>query len=153
YWPTIQPFFTLLSLYIAACVLTYEFLQSQYALVPQIGATKLPMLDLFLHSYVFKQISLVAAAVGMVGLLLRIFNPKPHWGKKMQWLPAGRRYRVLIAVRVAVVLAVLCGVVPVFRSFTPRDVGDIRVLFLQDPYPEYDQSALVYLLYELNARQ
>lgn len=154
YWPAIQPAFTLLSLYIAACVLAYEYLQSHYAQVPlQIGGAKLPLFNLFLHSYVFKQISLVATTIGLVGLMFRILDRKQGAAGQPDWLTRLRPYRGPLARRVAVVLFVLCIAVPIFRSFTPQDVGNIRVLFLQDPGDEFDQSAFVYLLYELNTRQ
>jgi hypothetical protein len=143
YWPVIQPVFALISVYIAACVLAYEYLQSHVALI----GGKLPLFSLFIHSYVFKQISLVAGTVAVVGLAFRITD------RRHDWLTAVRPYRGLVVRRTIVVLVVLCIAVPVFRSFTPRDVSNIRVLFLQDPNDEFDQSAFVYLLYELNARQ
>jgi hypothetical protein len=43
--------------------------------------------------------------------------------------------------------------VPLFNSLTPRKASNIRILFLEDPDPDFDREALVYLLYELNQRQ
>ncbi len=154
YWSEIQPAFTLVSLYIAACALAYEYLQTQYSLAPlRVGETSVPLITLFLHSYIFKQITLVALTVGVVGLFVRILDRRRAPAGQPTWASRLRQYRGPLLRRTAVVLAVLAIAVPVFRSLTPRDVGNVRILFLQDPAPEYDQSALVYLLYELNARQ
>jgi hypothetical protein len=151
YWSAIRPTVTLLSLYSATCVIAYEYLQAQYSLAPlRIGEAKLPLLNLFLHSYVFKQITLVATTIAVVGLFFRILDRKgasagqPGWGERM------RRYRWPFLKRAIVVLAIA---IPLFRRSMPRGVGNVRVLFLQDPDLEFDQSAFVYLLYELNARQ
>jgi hypothetical protein len=154
YWPAIQPIFALLSLYVAACVLGYEYLQSQYSLVPlQVGNTRVSLVNLFFHSYLFKQLSIAAATVGIIGLLFKIIDTRTSKTKSTTWTRALKTYSVPLARRGAVVLFVLAIVVPIFWSFTPPDVGNIRVVFLQDPNDEYDQSAFVYLLYELNARQ
>ena len=66
YWPAIEPVFIFLSLYAGACVLGYEYLQSRFAnYSPEFAGVSLRLLTLFLHSYVFKQITLVAAAIGV----------------------------------------------------------------------------------------
>ena len=154
YWPAIQPIFALLSLYLAACVLGYEYLQSHYSLVPlQVGNARLSLVNLFVHSYLFKQLSIAAATIGIIGLLFKIIDSKRNKTKRVAWARALQANSIPLAKRGAVVLFVLAIVVPIFWSFTPPDVGNIRVLFLQDPNEEYDQSAFVYLLYELNARQ
>jgi hypothetical protein len=41
----------------------------------------------------------------------------------------------------------------VFNSLTPRKASNIRIVFLEDPDPEFNREAFVYLLYELNQRQ
>src|SRR6266850_3841074 len=64
YWPAIQGLFTLLSLYLTASVLAYQYLRWQYGLEPP--------LRLFVHSYLFKQISLIALTVFVIGLLFRL---------------------------------------------------------------------------------
>jgi hypothetical protein len=154
YWSAIQPALTLLSLYIAASVLAYEYLQAQYSLAPlQIGEAKLPLLNLFFHSYVFKQITLVAVTVGVVGLFFRIMDPKSARAGKPAWVERIRHYRGPLLKRAIVVLVVLAIAIPTFRRSMPRDVSNVRVLFFKDPDQEFDESAFIYLLYELNARQ
>jgi len=154
YWSAIQPAVALLSVYVAACVLAYEYLQAQYSLAPlRIGEARLPLLNLFVHSYIFKQITLAAVTIGVVGLLFRILDRKTAPLGQPGWVEGMRRYRGPLLKRAIVVLVVLAVAIPLFRQSMPRDVGNVRVLFFQDPDPEFDQGAFVYLLYELNARQ
>jgi len=154
YWPAIQPIVALLSLYTAACVLGYEYLQSQYSLVPlQVGSARLSLVNLFVHSYLFKQLSIAFATIGILGLVFKVVDLRKDQARSIRWTHKLRARSIPLAKRGALVLLVLAIVLPAFSSFTPPDVGNVRVLFLQDPNAEFDQSAFVYLLYELNARQ
>jgi len=38
---------------------------------------------------------------------------------------------------------VLCLAVPIFNSLTPRKASNIRILFLEDPDPEFNREALL----------
>ena len=73
--------------------------------------------------------------------------------KTPQWIGWARAHGAALA-RTAALLVLIAGVtVPAFRWLAPRNVGDIQILFLDDPGDAFAQPALTYLLYELNARQ
>jgi hypothetical protein len=145
YWPAIQGLLTLLSLYLTASVLAYEYLRWQYGLEPA--------LEQFLRSYLFKQISLIALTVFLIGLLFRLAERPRAATAEGAWAVSLRKYAPGLGKRAALAGLVLCLAVPVFNSLTPRKASNIRILFLEDPDPEFDRDALVYLLYELNQRQ
>src|SRR3989449_11696256 len=83
YWRRVQPLFTLLTLYLIAVVLAYEFLAWQYHFSPP--------LFLYVRSYIVKQITVVAIAVAsfawVFGHTTRGVLPADH----SKWLPAIRR--------------------------------------------------------------
>jgi len=145
YWPAIQGLFTLLSLYLTASVLSYQYLRWQYGLEPRLA--------LFLRSYIFKQISLIALTVFVISLLFRLLD-RPRAGTAAgAWAISFRKSASVIGKRAALAGLVLCAAVPLFNSLTPRTASNIRILFLEDSEPEFNREALVYLLYELNQRQ
>jgi hypothetical protein len=155
YWPAIEPIFIFLSLYTGACVLGYEYLQSRFAnYSPEFAGISLRLLTLFLHSYVFKQITLVAAAIGVATMVIAYSVRKREATHAASRVVATAKAHGREVARAAVFLILLAGVtIPAFRWLAPRTVGDIEVLFLDDPGTEFDQAALAYVLYELNARQ
>jgi hypothetical protein len=147
YWQTIKGLFTLLSLYLTGSVLAYEYLRWQYGLEPPLA--------LFLRSYLFKQISLIALTVCVIGLLFRVADRRraTTTDTEVAWTASLRKYGSVFGQRVALIGLVLCLAVPAFNSLAPRKASNIRILFLEDPDPEFNREALVYLLYELNQRQ
>lgn len=64
-----------------------------------------------------------------------------------------RKYGFVFGKRAALAGLVLCLAVPLFNSLTPRKASNIRILFLDDPDPDFYREAFVYLLYEVNQRQ
>ncbi len=139
-WPILRPVAALVSLYLTALVLAYQFIEWQYRLSPP--------LTLFLRSYLAKQITVLCAALGVVGVLLRHVAraPDPAWAGArplMAW-QRGRR-AIAVVVGVAAVAVALCA------WLAPRTVADIRVKFLT--VPDVDPYAVAYLLYELNRAQ
>ncbi len=145
YWSSIQSLFTLLSLYLTASVLAYQYLRWQYGLEPR--------LSLYFRSYLFKQISVVVLTIGTIGLLFRFAGRSQAEAPQVGWAVSLRKVGRATAQRLALVGLVLCVAVPAFISLAPHRADNIRVLFLNDPKDEFDRAALVYLLYELNQRQ
>jgi hypothetical protein len=145
YWQSIKGLFTLLSLYLTASVLAYEYLRWQYGLEPP--------LPLFLRSYLFKQISLIALTVCVIGFLFRVADRRRGTTPEHTWAESLRKYGSVFGKRLALTGLVLCVAVPAFNSLAPRKADNIRVLFLEDSDVEFDREAFVYLLYELNQRQ
>jgi hypothetical protein len=145
YWPAVQGLFTLLSLYLTGSVLAYQYLRWQFGLEPRLA--------LFLRSYVFKQISLIALTLFVIGLLFRVIERPRAGSAQGTWAASLRKSASVIGKRAAVAGLVLCVVVPAFNSLTPRKASNIRIMFLEDSDPEFDREAFVYLLYELNQRQ
>ena len=145
YWAKLKPFFTFLSAYGAAHVLTYQYLEWQYHISPTIS--------LYVHSYYFRAISLVfvALAVLLIGLAMQ--------GKKRGAGEASRAWSFLheslrrIWPKAVLVTVLLAITVPLVYSIMPRKVSHIRVKFLTEPEPQFDRFALVYLLYEINKLQ
>jgi hypothetical protein len=143
YWQRVQPLFTLLTLYLIAVVLAYEFLAWQYHFSPP--------LFLYARSYIVKQITVVAIAVGS---LAWVFGHTPRSGPRPvqgKWLPAMRRQAVRNGKKLVLAAAVLAVLIPIFRYLAPRPVSHIRVCFLDQP--DFDEGAFVYLVYELNRLQ
>ena len=62
YWSQIEPLFTLVSLYITTGILAYEYIQWAYHVAPP--------LSLYLNSYIFNQITVVFAAIGLAGAVV-----------------------------------------------------------------------------------
>ncbi|PYR62624.1 MAG: hypothetical protein DMF87_06790 [Acidobacteria bacterium] len=155
YWSALEPVLVFASLYVGACVLGYEYLQSRFAgYSPEFAGVSLRLLTLFLHSYIFKQISLAAAALALATILVAVsMRSESTKLKTPQWIGWARAHGAALA-RTAALLVLIAGVtVPAFRWLAPRNVGDIQILFLDDPGDAFAQPALTYLLYELNARQ
>jgi hypothetical protein len=142
YWARIQPYVTLASLYLTTQVLAYQFLASEYHMTLSV--------TLFLHSYVFKQVTL---AFGALAAVVLIFTWRPGAsGEKgrsdwQSWLvdhtPLLRR--ATLATLVVAAAAIMLG------SLAPKDVSNIRIRFLGEP--TFDKYAFVYLVYELNKLQ
>ena len=57
-WPVLRPVFALLSLYVTALVLVYQFVEWQYRLSPPVS--------LFLRSYLVKQVTVVCVAIVLI---------------------------------------------------------------------------------------
>ena len=166
-WPVLRPVTALLSLYLTALVLVYQFVEWQYRLSPS--------LSLFLRSYLVKQVTVVCAAVALVVFLLHrlvrpgepsvatlaaadpvaggpaaaasLGGPAPVGGAARRWRLPG-----LPAVRVFASMAlVVAAAGALFSWLAPRSVANIRVKFLTEP--EVDPYAVAYVLYELNRAQ
>jgi len=145
YWSKIQPLLTLISLYIVAEVLAYQFIEWQYRISPS--------LSLYLRSYIFKQITIAFVAFGVVAFLLS------RQAKRTEGVEQGKvaelvgKYARGVLRGVAVTGLVLVILVPVFLHFSPHGVSHVRVKFLKEPGTDFNKYALVYLIYELNRLQ
>lgn len=159
-WPLLRPLLAVLSLYVTALVLVYQYVEWQYRLSPP--------LPLFLRSYLVKQVTVACAAVVVVVYLLdRLMRPAGEAaapaaagargdgtpatpavpGPARRWRLPGRR--TLGVVGAVAVVAALAGIL--FAWLAPRAVANVRVKFLTEP--DVDRYAVTYVLYELNRAQ
>jgi len=143
YWPLIQPVFALVALYVASCVIAYQYIEWRFHFAPELST--------FIRSYIVKQITVVAIAVG---LLAWVFGHSARSGPQAdqgKWLPTIRRHAARNAKKLVLAAAVLALLIPIFRYLAPRPVSHIRICFLDQP--DFDEGAFVYLVYELNRLQ
>ncbi len=164
-WPVLRPVLALVSLYVTALVLVYQFVEWQYRLSPPVS--------LFLRSYLVKQVTVVCVAIVVIlSLLERLMRPaepgappergpdNPPGGPPApggeappaarpvrRWGLPGRRTLGVVG-GVAVVVAAAGAL---FAWLAPRSVANVRVKFLAEP--EVDRYAVTYILYELNRAQ
>jgi len=143
YWSKIQPFLTLFSIYVITLVLAYQFIQWQYRISPSIS--------LYFSSYIFKQITLVFLAIGVIGFILSRRGRRIQVQKGRALGEFAQKYARPVLKGAAVVGLILVAVVPLFLYFSPNKVSHIRLKFLDEP--DFDKYAFVYLIYELNKLQ
>lgn len=143
YWAKIQPLFTLLSLYLIAQVLAYQFIQWQYRISPS--------LSLFLGSYIFKQITIGFIAIGIIGFIFSRRGKRKEGVEQNRVGEFVRKYGRIISHRMAIAGIVLAVIIPVFLHFSPKGVSHIRIKFLREP--DFNKYAFIYLIYELNKLQ
>jgi hypothetical protein len=147
YWAKIEPFLLAGFLYIAALVLTYQYVQWQYHYVPG------PFV--FLRSYLAKQVTVVFLAAAL-GIAILVAKPRPADPDAARgWRAILWRSFLLRASCVAAV-AVLAGVV--WAATAPsRTADDITIKFHTEGRLSsdlgFDTDALTYLVYELNRQQ
>jgi hypothetical protein len=156
YWQRVEPFAAFAALLVAVSASTYEYIEWRYHL-------SLPP-EVFLSSYVFRQILLCFAAAALLLLIFRRRSgrqggpelpgeaPAPVAGARpaARWtarLRQGAFIRKLAAA--ALVVAILLAALV---RLSPARASRIRVRFL-DEAAGVDQFALTYLLYELNKAQ
>ena len=141
FWPLIEPIFTLLSLYVLAVVIAYQFVQWRYHFTPE--------LTTFLRSYLVKQISVVFVAVGLLALVLGT-----NWTSAVRtevrvklraWIRSGARRLALAGV------IVVCAV-GLFLRLAPHQVSQITIKFLERP-ASFNEYGFAYIVYELNRAQ
>ena len=147
YWATIEPLLLAGFLYVAALVLTYQYVQWQYHYVPG------PFV--FLRSYLAKQVTVVfvAAALAFAVLVAKPRSADPNAAPG--WRAMLRRSFLLRASCVAAV-AVLAGIA--WAATAPsRTANDITIKFhAQSGLSSdlgFDTRALTYVVYELNRQQ
>jgi len=141
YWARLQPLVALLSIYLTAVVLAYQYIQWQYGLTPPLA--------LYLRSYLFRQVTVVFLGLGLAGLLLAGVR---RWEQAGAPEGAMRSWGRFLAPRLTVIAVVLAGTIPLVLHLAPSRASHIRVKLLGQPR-EFDPYAFVYLLYELNKRQ
>jgi len=142
YWVRIQPYVTLGSLYLTTLVLAYQFLESEYHLSLSVA--------LFLHSYIFKQITLAFGALGIVLLIFTWRTGGSEEKSRSSWQTRLIKHAPLLR-RATVATLVLAAAAIALGSLAPKQVSNIRIRFLGEP--TFDKYAFVYLIYELNKLQ
>lgn len=143
YWTRIQPVFVLLTLYIVAELMAYQYIQWQYRISPS--------LSLYIGSYIFWQISLVFGVLGIVVFFINrgvIRNQVESVGRFAVMVRKHGKYLLRVLCIISIVLAIAA---PIFVALTPNRVSHIRIKFMQEP--DFDKYALVYIVYELNKLQ
>lgn len=145
WWPRVQPFFVVCTVWFACEVMAYQLIQTE------VGLT-LP-LSFFVTSYASIQITVVF--LGVLALLL-LFKIKPRENASSSTPSRISRYyhahRQVILFRLMAISITATLVVFVIVATTPKKVEQITVLFLDTPN-ELKLDAFAYLLYELNHRQ
>jgi hypothetical protein len=140
YWSRIQLPLSLVSLYLLAATLAYQYIAWRYGITPA--------LSLYLHSYVFKRITIVFLAVVAAFLIFGFQWRRDAGGAGLRALQQIRTFLPKIVI-LGVVLAL--SVVLLIR-FSPNPVSHIRVKFL-DRTEDIDMYAFAYLIYEINKLQ
>lgn len=131
------------TLYATAVTLAYEYLAWRF--------NSSPPLSLFVHSYLFKQVSIaVVAVVGLAWVLSPAPPAPPASGPLARLTALPRRLRSVRIVAIALILA-LAGALTL--RLQPAQVSTIRVKFLDEPDEAFDKYAFVYTIYELNRLQ
>ncbi len=143
YWARLQPVFALLSFYLGGQALAYQYVESQYQL------TLTP--KLYLHSYVFREITVVFAGFTLLSLLFALQGRGEREGIKSRIKNLMAAHSPMLLRRGMAVALVLALTVPVMVCLSPRHVSHIRLKFLRQP--DFSEEALVYLIFELNKRQ
>lgn len=144
WWPRVQPFFVVGTVWFACEVLAYRLIQTE------VGLT-LP-LSLFATSYASIQITVVFLGVVALLLLFKIKRgdtPSAEPGRIARYYHEHRPV-ILFRLTAIAITTILVGFVIV--ATTPKKVGQITVLFLDRPN-DVKLEAFAYLLYELNRRQ
>jgi hypothetical protein len=150
-WPRVQPAFALLSLYVAAVVLGFQYIGWAYKFTPS--------LPLYLRSYVFRGITVlfvgIALLVALFALVDRLMRPAAAPGTIAPPPdPAAqierRRRRMTTGLRFAAIALVLLVVSLLLHALNPRSASYVRVRFLGQLE---NRDALVYAIYELNRLQ
>jgi len=144
YWPVIEPFVVVALVWGAAQTLAYNWLARSSSFDPTIG--------MFLASYLSMRITIAAAGIVAITLILRfrkrsgVSSATSRVGAYWQAHGRGVVYRSL---GIALVLAAV-GVG--FLAYSPNRVSHITVRFVSLG-PDVKPEALAYLIYELNRHQ
>jgi hypothetical protein len=145
YWAKIEPAFTLASIYLAVQAAAFAYIRTRYNLQPSLSA--------YLHSYVFKQITLGFAAFVAVVLALTYRSRVPVKGMPGKVVQVLRlRWRGALP-RIILVCLILLASGLAFHRLAPRRLSRIRIIFLDAPDAEFNPHAFAYLVYEMNDAQ
>jgi hypothetical protein len=147
YWSKLEPVLLAGLLYVAALVLTYQYVQWQYHYAPE------PFV--FLRSYLAKQVTAVYLAVALAVMALLVTPRATDTGAPSGWRIVRRRGFWLRVSSVSAA-AVLAGLV--WAATSPsRTADDITIVFHTESRLSsdlgFDTNALTYLIYELNRQQ
>ncbi len=143
YWSKIQAPLTLVSLYLLATTLAYQYITWRYGITPA--------LSLYLHSYVFKRISIVFLAIVVAFLIFSIQWRRDTGAAGTKVRRAFKQIRVVLP-KIMILGVILALTIVLLIHFSPNPVSHIRVKFLDSP-EDFDMYAFVYLIYEINKLQ
>jgi hypothetical protein len=149
YWERLQPITLLVFLYAGAAIVVYQYLQWQYGLAPP------P--EIFLRSYLFKQVTVIFIVVVAAIAAFRLRRPTdeaPLPGTRAWFV----RHKGWLAQRFLVVALILVGGFLLLMWVTPSPAVANVVLRFHPPERsllrfDFDPLRLTYLVYELNREQ
>jgi hypothetical protein len=150
YWSRLQPILLLLFLYAGAATVVYQYVRWQYGLAPS------P--PVFVRSYLFKQVSIVFAALAASLLVLTVRGTPVAEPADLNWRDWLRRRRWSLTWRALGAILILAAGVQLWLLVTPTGAAaDVRIKF-HPPQRSvtdlgFDPIALTYLVYELNRQQ
>jgi hypothetical protein len=143
YWSKLQAPLTLVSLYLLATTLAYQYIAWRYGITPP--------LSLYLHSYVFKRISIVFLAT-VVAFVIFGFQWRQDAGEAGLKVRRAFEQIRLVLPKIVIFGVILALTVVLFLHFSPNPVSHIRIKFL-DRTEDVDMYAFAYLIYEINKLQ
>src|SRR5882757_4322832 len=141
YWPLIQPVFALVALYVASCVIAYQYIEWRFHFAPELST--------FIRSYIVKQISVIGAGVALLVLFLGV-----NWQSRARdeaalrligWVRSG-------AMKLVAAAFIVVTTTGLFLHLIPHPVSLIKITFLEQPV-SFDQNAFAYIVYEINRMQ
>jgi hypothetical protein len=143
-WGTLRPIVIVSAVFLAAHMLTLQYLKWQYEFSPPLW--------LYVRSFYFQRIVLVFVVVLVTLLALRVGPAAPvlaRWRKMRRYI---RIYRRAILYRTLVLVAACLLLTGGFLWLSPRRVTHISIKLMDEP-ARINVSALAFLVYELNRRQ
>lgn len=145
YWSKVRPIVVFFFLYIIVTVLAYQFIKWQYGIEARI--------ELFLRSYIFKQITLVFMAIGVILCLFALEGKRQKGWEQEKVSESIRKYTRMFLPRAIIVGLVAVAFIPMFLYLSPSKTSRIHVRFLSQPGSDFNEQAFIYLIYELNKLQ
>jgi hypothetical protein len=149
YWGRLQPIMLVVFLYAGATLLVYQYLQWQYGLAPP------P--EIFLRSYLFKQVTVIFVVVVAAIAALRLRRPSDEASPPdaRAWFS---RHRTWLAQRLlAVAFILVCGLLVLMWVTPSATVANVTLRFHPPERSllrfDFDPLRLTYLVYELNREQ
>jgi hypothetical protein len=143
-WGAIRPIVVLSAVFLAAQLLTLQYLKWQYDFAPPLW--------LFVRSFYFQRVVLVFVVAIATFVALRIGPTVPvmsRWRRMRRYVRINRK---AIAYRSFVIVTACVLFIGGFLWLAPRRVTHISIKLMDEP-TNLNSSALAFLVYELNRRQ
>lgn len=145
HWSWIRHFVVLAYLYTLLVFLGYQYIRWRYdfPISP----------DLYIGSYVVKQITLVFAGLVIVTYIFAQQSKKSA-GNREDAHGTGLFRRAKAAGPQFILAGVIVAIIAMtFVQISPREMRNVRIKLFKAPGSDFDKDALTYLIYEVNRRQ